>query len=184
MTLIQLRMKFFLFCGSYYVLMPVEPIKSNLCQYSDSYNLYVFFHHHIYLISRTRLCWITLVIACLHVLTYNLFYFIYLHVFLQFITYCTFNSFNSMLGIVSHIMSFLFEKSDGRMLLRPAAQGNIHVHAHTLFYDVCIGERSGSVGEDLFNNCFLLLQYLSVDNMNVRAYSNMYIYISYYVHLK
>uniref|UniRef100_A0A1X7VAJ0 Uncharacterized protein n=1 Tax=Amphimedon queenslandica TaxID=400682 RepID=A0A1X7VAJ0_AMPQE len=55
-------------------------------------------------------------------------------------------------GIVSDIMSFLFEKSDGRMLLKPAAQG----------------ESSGSVGEDLFNNCFLLLQYLSVDNMNVK----------------
>ncbi|XP_019849951.1 PREDICTED: inositol 1,4,5-trisphosphate receptor-like [Amphimedon queenslandica] len=57
-------------------------------------------------------------------------------------------------GIVSDIMSFLFEKSDGRVLLKPAAQG----------------DSSGSVGEDLhvFNNCFLLLQYLSIDNMKVK----------------
>ena len=92
---------------------------------------------------------------------------------LYLLTTCTFNLCNFILGIVSDIMSFLFEKSDGRMLLKPATQGTMYMFTLNYFM-MLVGESSGSVNEDVFNNCFLLLQYLSVDNMNVRTYTRTY----------
>ena len=70
------------------------------------------------------------------------------------------------IGLVSEIVSFVLEKgksgSDGFI-----SKSSLSFTSNTIIYIIC-ADTSVAVGEEVFQHCFCLLQYIAANNLSVR----------------